>query len=77
MSPGLWQYPIRSNLLAAKPPRILRPELLTEQRRFCSSKYRCLRLWFGQDQVVGDVVFSSQTRMLRGLCGQFVVARKP
>ena len=33
------------------------------------------RLWFGQDQVVGDAVFSSQTRMLRGLRSQYVVAR--
>ncbi|KAF8549736.1 WD40 repeat-like protein [Imleria badia] len=33
------------------------------------------RLWFGPDQDVGEAVFSSSPRRLRGLCSRYVVAR--
>ena len=33
------------------------------------------RLWFGPDQDVGEAVFSSSPRGLRGLCSRYVVAR--
>jgi hypothetical protein len=33
------------------------------------------RLWFGQEQDVGEAVFSSAPRSLRGFCSRYVVAR--
>lgn len=33
------------------------------------------RIWFGQDRVVGEAVFSSTPRNLSGLCSRYSVAR--